>query len=160
KLLAAYQTTADTATALKIAFKVEKTDFEDGYKKFLADYVKALGGRRPDKPMTFAELESAHKKDPDDRDIAARLAAEFLRRDKADDAKKLIDAIREKEKGHPLACIIAARMLRRAKDDAGAKAVLEEASKANPDDARVLVELGKLYFELKDYENAALIFEK
>lgn len=160
KLLAAYQTTADTSVALKTAFKVEKADFEEGYRKFLADRVKAFSGRRPDKPMTFAELEATHKKDPDDRDTAARLAAEYLRRDKADDAKRLIAAIREKEKGHPLACLLMARVLRRAKDDAGAKTVLEEAAKVNPDDSRVLLELGKLYFDLKDYDNAAATFEK
>src|SRR5262249_687730 len=68
--------------------------------------------------------------------------------------------IREKEKGHPLACVIAARMLRRAKDDAGAKAALEEAAKANPDDSRVLLELGKIYFDQKDYEAAATSFER
>jgi Flp pilus assembly protein TadD len=159
KLLAAYHTTADTGVALKGAFNVEKTDFEDGYRKYLADVVKT-GTRRAGKAMTFAELEAAHKKDPDDRDVAARLAAEYVRRDKTAEAKKLIAAIREKEKGHPLACVVEARILRRAKDDAGAKAVLEEAAKANPDDSRVLIELGKLYLDLKDYDSAAATFEK
>jgi predicted Zn-dependent protease len=160
KLLAAYHTTADTAAAIKAALGVEKADLEAGYKKFLADVVKSGGGRPPEKPMTFAELEAAHKKDPDDHDTAARLAAEYLRRDKGGEAKRLIGAIRAKEPGHPLACVVAARMLRRAKDDAGAKAVLEEAAKSHPADARVLAELGKLYVEQKDYANAAKVFEK
>ncbi len=159
KLLNAYKTGGDTPTALKAALGVEKVEFEAGYRKYLADVVKANTPRRPDKVLTFAELEAAHKAAPDDLDLAARLAGEYLRRDKADDAKKLVDAVRAKEKGHPVASIVLARILRRAKDDAGAKAVLEEAAAANPDDGRVLLELGKLYFELKDYDKAAITFE-
>src|SRR5207244_2531033 len=77
-----------------------------------------------------------------------------------EEAKKLADAIRAKEKGHPFASIVSARLLRRAKDDAGAKAVLEEAAKENPEDGRVLFELGKLYLDLKDTDKAAATFEK
>gem|GEM_PF-312032 len=160
KLLDAYHNTADTTAALKAAFGVSKADFDAGYRKFLEQVVSAGGGHHSDKPMTFAELEVANKKNPEDHDIAARLAAEYIRRDKSDEAKKLVEAIRAKEKGHPLACVVLSRLQRRAKDDAGAKATLEEAAKANPDDGRVLLELGKLYFEQKDYDKAAMTFEK
>jgi predicted Zn-dependent protease len=160
KLLAAYATTSETSAALKTAFGVEKADFEIGYRKYLAEVVKAAGGRRPEKAMTFAELEAAHAKNPDDLDLASRLAGALLARGKSDEAKKLADAIRAKEKGHPFASIVSARLLRRAKDDAGAKAVLEESATANPDDGRVLLELGKLYLDTKDTEKAAATFEK
>lgn len=160
KLLATYHTTPDTAAALKSAFGVTKADFEAGYKAFLAEVVKSAGRRRPEKPMTFAELNAAHMKEPDDRDLAARLAAEYLRRDKGEEAKKLIDAVRAKEPGHPLACVVVARMRKRAKDAAGARAALEEAAKAHPTDGRVLAELGKLQFDQKDYASAAATFEK
>ncbi|MBP3956029.1 tetratricopeptide repeat protein [Gemmata sp. G18] len=159
KVLNAYKTTSDTAAALKSALGTEKTDFEAGYRKYLADVVKSATPRRPDKPMTFAELEAAHKAKPDDPDLAARLAGEYLRRDKSADAKKLVEAVRAKEKGHPGASIVAARLLRRAKDDAGARAALEEAADENPEDGRVLLELGKLLFELKDFDKAAKTFE-
>ncbi len=159
KLLAAFKTTSDVSLALKTAFGIEKDKFEAGYRKYIEQVAKSLAGKRPEKPLTFAELEAAHKKNPDDLDIAAKLAAEYLRRMKPE-AKKLADAVRAKEKGHPLAAIVSARLLRRAKDDAGAKAVLEEAQKENPDDARVLLELGKLYLDLKDYDKSATMFEK
>ncbi|HEY1188472.1 MAG TPA: tetratricopeptide repeat protein [Gemmata sp.] len=160
KLLDAYKTGADTERALKTALGTDKAAFEAGYRKYLGSVVRAVAPRRPDAPMTFAELEAAHKKAPGDHDIAARLAGEYLRRDRADDAKKLLEAVRAKEKGHPGACVVLARLLKRAKDEAGAKAVLEEAAKANPEDGRVLFELGKLCFELKDYELAAAAFEQ
>lgn len=161
KLLDAFQKTADVTGALKLALNVERADFEAGYRQFLRDTVKAAGGaRRPDKPLTFAELEAAHKKTPDDADLSARLAAEYVRRDRPDDAKKLAEAARAKEKGHPLACVVLARLARRSMDDPSAKALLTEAADAHPADGRVLLELGKLHFDLKDYERAADAFEK
>jgi Flp pilus assembly protein TadD len=160
KLLDAFQKTADVTAALKVALGADRADFEAGYRKYLASIVKAAGGRRPEKPMTFAELEAAHKKTPDDLDLAARYAGALVPREMTDEAKKLVDAIRAKEKGHPLASIIAARLMRRAKDDAGARAALEGAATANPDDGRVLLELGKLYADLKDTDKAAATFEK
>jgi tetratricopeptide (TPR) repeat protein len=160
KLLDAFQKTADVTGALKLALSAERADFEAGYKKFLQDTVKAAGGRKADKPLTFAELEAAHKAAPDDADLSARLAAEYVRRDRSDDAKKLAEAARAKEKGHPLACVVLARLARRAKDDAAAQALLTEAADANPADGRVLLELGKLHFDLKEYERAASAFEK
>ena len=159
KLLNAFKTGGDTSAALKAALGVEKGAFEAGYRKYLAVVVKATTPRRPDKAMTFAELEAAHKAAPNDLDLAARLAGEHLRRDKLDDAKKLADAVRAKEKGHPVAAIVTARMLRRAKNDADAKTVLEEAATANPEDGRVLLDLGKLYFDMKDYDKAVTTFE-
>jgi tetratricopeptide (TPR) repeat protein len=160
KLLAAFQKTADVAAALDLAFGVEKGEFEAGYRKYLADVVKTAGFRKPEKALTFAELEAAHKKTPDDLDVAARYAGALLARGKSEEAKKLVDGVLAKEKGHPFASIVAARMLRRAKDDAGAQKLLEEAAEANPDDGRVLAELGKLYLDLKDYDKAAVRFEK
>ncbi|WP_171474146.1 tetratricopeptide repeat protein [Frigoriglobus tundricola] len=159
KLLAAYHTTTDTALALGTAFGVEKVAFEAGYRKYLEETVKAAGGRRPEKVLTFDELRAAHLKNPDDLDLAARYAAALVPRGMVDEAKKLASAIRAKEKGHPLASIVAARLLRRAKDDAGARTVLEEAAEENPDDGRVLIELGKLLYDLKDYDKAATALE-
>ena len=160
KLLEAFKTAGDTATALKAALGVEKAAFEAGYRKYLEQVVTAATPRRPDKVMTFAELEAAHRAAPDDLDTAARLAGEYLRRDKPAEAKALADAVRAKDKGHPAAAIVSARLLTRAKDADGAKAVLEAAAAAHPDDARVLLELGKLEFALKDYDKAAAALER
>ena len=161
KLLDAYRTGGDTASVLKKELGVEKTDFESGYRKYVEGVVKASSPRkRAEKTLTFAELETAFKKTPDDADIMARLAAEYARRNKPADAKKLTEAALEKEKGHPLASVVKARMMTRDKDEAGALKVLEEAAKENPDDSRVLLALGKAYIEGKDLAKATEAFER
>ncbi len=162
KLLAAYRAGGSTAAVLKKALGAEKADFEAGYRKYVEEVVKASGPsrRRPEKPLTFAELEVANTKEPDDLDVAARLAGEYLRRNKPLDAKKLADEVLAKEKGHPTAAIVKARILTRDKDADGARAVLELAAKENPDDARVWLVLGRAYIEAKELEKAADAFEK
>jgi predicted Zn-dependent protease len=90
----------------------------------------------------------------------ARLANELSRRNKPDEAKKLIDAALAKEKGHPLASVVKARMMTREKDEAGARTVLQDAEKQNPNDPRVLLALGKLLIEAKELDKAAALFEK
>ncbi|MCS6866328.1 MAG: tetratricopeptide repeat protein [Gemmataceae bacterium] len=158
QLLAAFQKTADVATALQQALGVQPADFERGYQQYVA---KLLPTARPaEKTLSFAELEAAHRQNPHDLDIAARLAAEYVRRDKTEAANKLLAAIREKDKTHPLACVVQARLLRRAQDDDAALALLQDAVQAHPHDGRVLAELGKLHFDRKDYTQAATIFEQ
>lgn len=160
KVLDAYRSTSDTATALKSALNVEAAAFEAGYRKYLEAVAKASGGRRPEKVMTFEELKAAYLANPADLDLAARYAGALVPRGMTEEAKKLADKVRAKERGHPFASIVSARLLRRAKDDAGAKGVLEEAAKENPTDGRVLLELGKLYLELKDTDKATATIEQ
>jgi tetratricopeptide (TPR) repeat protein len=161
KLLDAYRIGGDTPTVLKKALGVEKAQFEAGYRKYVDEVVKSSGPRRrSEKSMTFAELEAAHKKTPDDADLMARLAAEYIRRNKLADAKKLADAALAREKAHPLASVVKARLLNRDKDEAAALKVLEEAAQENPDDSRVLLALGKAYVEQKELAKAAAAFER
>jgi tetratricopeptide (TPR) repeat protein len=160
KLLEAYRSGAATDTVLKRVLGVEKAVFEKGYRAYLDEVVKTFGKRRVEKTMTFAELEAAAAKTPDDADLAARLANELSRRNKPAEAKKLVDAALAREKGHALASVVKARMLARDKDEAGARSVLEEAAKENPDDPRVLLALGKLLVDLKDLDAAAALFER
>ena len=161
KLLEAYRSGNATATILKQSLGVEQAAFEAGYRQYVEDVVKGGGPRRrAEKPLTFPELEAANKKDPDDPDIAARLAGEYLRRNKPADALKLADAALAKEKGHALASVVKARLLSKEKKDAAARAVLEEAEKENPDDPRVLLALGRVYIEAKQLDDAAKLYER
>lgn len=157
RLLEAYKLGLETGDAIRRACGVEKSDFEKTYREFLRDLVK--GSARPEKPIAFAELEAAHKKKPEDIDISARLAAEYLRRGKPAEAKKLVSAVLDKEKGHPAASLVMARLLMREKDPAGAVAILETAAKENPEENRVLMTLGRLYLELNEAEKAITKFE-
>ena len=161
KLLAAYQKGLGTAAVIKTALGIEKADFEAGYRKYVEQVLKGAGApRRAEKPMTVAELQAAHAKDPNDADAAARLAGEYVRRNKPAEAKKLAESALAKEKGHPAAAVVLARLLTRGKDAAAARAVLEEAAEENPDDPRVLAALGRLYVEAKEPGKAVAVFER
>ena len=161
RLLDAYRSGGDTAAVLKKALGVNKADFERGYRKYVDEVVKSSGPRRrADKPMTFAELQAAFEKKPNDADLMARLASELIRRNKPAEAKKLAEAALKQEKGHPLASIALARLLIRDKDDADALKVLEESAKENPDDPRLLRALGKLYIDRKEVARAAELYER
>jgi cellulose synthase operon protein C len=157
RLLDAFRLGLDANDAIRRACGVEKPALEKGY----LDHLRALvrGAPRTEKPMTFAELEAAHKKSLDQVDIAARLAAEYARRGKPADARKLVDAVLAKEQGHPGASLVKARLLQRDKDTAGARAVLEESARLNPEDVRVLSALGRLQVERKELDRAAATFE-
>jgi tetratricopeptide (TPR) repeat protein len=162
-MLNAFRDGLDTASALQKVCKVDKDAFEKGYKAYVAEVVKAIpsaGKKEPDKPMTLAELEAAHEKDPDDLDVAARLADQYSRRKRAADARKLAEKVLEKKPGHPMASIVKARLLALAGDDAESRAVMEAAQKANPDDYRLVLALGRMAMEAKDWSKAAELFEK
>lgn len=109
--------------------------------------------------MTLAELEAAHKTQPDDPDLAARLAEEYLRRSKPTEVRKLVEAVLTRHKGHPGAALVKARLLQRDKDGAGARAVLEEAVQANPDNPRLLTALARLYTQTNERDRAIQTWE-
>jgi tetratricopeptide (TPR) repeat protein len=165
KLLNEFKAGKDTGTALKAACGVEKAVFEKGYKEYVTAVVKAMGSapaeqKAAEKPMTFDELQEAVEKNPDDLDLSARLADQLLRRNKASEAKKLADAVLGKEPGHPIASIVKARLLRNGGDDEGALGVLEAALKAKPNDPKLLIAIGRVYLERKEFAEAAKVFEK
>ncbi len=161
KMLAAFQTGLDTGSALKKACGVDKADFEKGYREYVAGIVKAIPVpvTPDDKPMTLAELKEANEKNPDDVDLAARLAYEHFRRKQIDEAKKLADQVLEKKPAHPLASIVKARILVAEKEDVAARKLIEAALVAHPGDFRLRGNAGRLYLEAKEYAAAAEQFE-
>ena len=159
KVLDAYRGGANTGAALKAAVGVEQGAFEAGYRAYVTEVVRGKGMRR-EKSLTFPELEAAQKAQPDNPDLAARLAGEYLRRNKAAEATQLVEAALKAEPGHPLASVVKARMLDAAKDTAGARVVLDVAAKENPDDSRVLLALGRALTAAKEYDAAAAVFER
>jgi thioredoxin-like negative regulator of GroEL len=156
--LEAYRQGLDTADAVLRACGVDKKRIEKGYRDFLVATVKGIP--RTEKPLAFAELESAHKKNPDDLEITARLAAEYLRRGKTAEAKKLTEQVLSQEKGHATAAIVQARILQREKNLPGAREVLETARRDNPENLRVLSSLGRFYLETHDREQATAVYEE
>ena len=162
-LLNAFRDGLDTAAALQRVCKVDKDAFEKGYKAYVTDVVKAIPSpqkKAADKPMTLAELEAAHDKDPDDADVAARLADQYSRRRRAADARRLAEKVLADRPGHAMASIVKARLLAAAGDDDEARQVMAAAVRANPDDFRLVLALGRMAAEAKDWARAAEQFEK
>ena len=162
-MLDAFHDGMDTAAALQKVCKVDKDAFEKGYRAHVAEVVKSIpsaGKKTAEKQMTLAELEKAHDKDPQDADTAARLADQYSRRKRAADARKLAEKVLEQKPGHPLASIVKARLLSMAGDEDGARQVMEAAAAANPDDAKIMLALGRIALEAKDLTKAAEMFER
>jgi tetratricopeptide (TPR) repeat protein len=163
KLLAAYKTGVDTKAAFATACGGSVEEFEKGYKAYVAEVVKPYLSKEKgddEKPMTFAELEQAHENDPEDVTIAARLAEQYVRRNKPAEARRLSEAVLAKSKGHPTASLVKARLLHRAGDSDGASAVVDEAVKANPNNTRLLFAAGLLFLEIQDSDKAAALLER
>lgn len=158
-MLACYREGLSTEAALQKACKVDKPTFEQGYKRYLAEIVKPLAGQEFVKPMTFTQLREAVEKEPDNADLSARLAELYLVRDKVQ-ARKLADKVLDKNKAHPLACSVKARLLLASGDEEQARKVLELAVDPKAPEAKVLEPLGKLYFEAKEFGKAIEVFER
>jgi len=159
-LLDAYRDGLDTSAAIQKACKVDKATFEAGYKKHLQDLVKTLSGRPAEKPMTLTQLKDAHEKDPENADIAARLAERYQAQGRKAEARKLADGVLANKKGHALASYVKARLLLDAGDEDDARKLLEGAVDAKSQEPKVLQLLGKLYYESKMLDKAAATFEQ
>jgi tetratricopeptide (TPR) repeat protein len=161
KLLVAYRDGKDTTEALKEACGADKGTFETGYRAYVEEVVKPYRSKpkTEEKQLTFEELQEEQKKNPDDPDLAARLADQLFRRNVAGEARKLADAALAKKPGHPVASIVKARLILRSGDEDGSRKVLADALQANPDDPRLLLAIGRMMIDAKDYDAAAKVFE-
>jgi cellulose synthase operon protein C len=166
KMLNAYRNGLDNSAALKVACNVEKAAFEAGYREHIEQLLKPYrtGGKKaakPDvKPLTFEELVQAVKEKPDDLELSARLADQYLKRGKTNEGRKLVDAILAKKPGQPMASLLKAKLLSRAGDEDGAKEILTTALKEAPDDPRLMNLVAKYYLDAEQYDSAAELLEK
>jgi len=158
KMLQAYADNLTTTAALKREFQVDVGDFERGYKAFLEK--RLAGSRTPVKPaLSFAELEAGNHERPEDVDVAAQLALEYVRRKSYPEARKLADAVLKKEPKNQLAAYVKARIRLLTGETDEALALLEGAlDKARPQENLVGL-LAGLKLQAKDYSAAAELYE-
>ena len=167
ELLKAYRDGDDTAAALAKVCGVEKKAFEEGYRAFLGDVVKdmASAGREPpdgrpvSKLMTYSQLQRAHDAEPDNLELTARLAEQYLIRRDRKEARKLADVVLAKKPTHALASYVKARLLQDAGEEDSVRALLEAALDRRAPEPKVLQALGKLYFEAREFSKAADVYE-
>jgi tetratricopeptide (TPR) repeat protein len=158
ELLAAYHEGLDTAAALERVCKVDKAAFEKGYRAYLDEVIKPLRRGKPaEKRRTTAELKKAYEKE-NDLEAAAELALRLLPTNRVE-ARRLAELVLERKKSHPKATYVMARLARAAGDLKQERSLLEGCVDRESPDPRVLRELGKIYYDAKEFDKAADIFE-
>lgn len=160
EMLTAYRDGKSTPAAIRQVCGVEIDAFEKGYKAHVRGLVQKLKGKPPEKAMTLAELEAARAKAPDDADLTARLAEQYLKRRRNREARELADTVLDTNAKHGLALYVKAQLLQNAGEEDLALRLLESAAAAEPPDPRVLRALGRLHFDAGRAEEAAALFEK
>jgi hypothetical protein len=103
QLLNAYRDGQDTATAIVKVCGVEKKIFEEGYRGYLRDVVQGMQGRPAVKAMTYSQLQKTHDAEPNNLDVAARLAEQYLLRRDRKEARRLTETVLSEKATHPLA---------------------------------------------------------
>jgi tetratricopeptide (TPR) repeat protein len=159
KLLAAFTRGLSAPEAIKEVCKVDRPQFEKGYKAYLGEVVrKVRGTKAPQKRRTIKELRAALEKDEDDVDANAELALRLVGTKRAE-ARKLAEKALKKKQDHPKALYVLAMLARRAADTEQEKKYLEKALNRKGPEPLVLKALGKLYYDAGDFTNAAEMFE-
>jgi Flp pilus assembly protein TadD len=157
-LLNAYRDGMDTASAIRAVCKVDKAEFEKGYRRHLEALVKTMGGKPGEKPLSFADLKKAVKEKPGDADLTARLAEEYLRRDRGQ-ARELAQQVLEKKPKHPRASYVLARLELLGGNRKKARSLLEDAVDREKPDPKVVRALGKMCYDAGEFKKAAQMFE-
>jgi tetratricopeptide (TPR) repeat protein len=159
KMLAAYGEGLDTPEVLRRVCMVDQAAFEKSYRAYVDQIVQTVRGRPREKRLTLPQLQKAYEAEPDNAELAGRLAEQYLLRRDRKEARRLAEAALAKRPNQPLAAYVKARLLLDAGDEEQARTFLVGAvDRLNPE-PRVLRALGKLYFEAHDFEKAGQIYE-
>lgn len=165
-LLDGYGDGLDTSAALARACRVDRADFEKGYRAHVQVLLNSLvsGGGKPlagdtGKPLDFKQLAARHEKEPENPDVAAQLAEHFFTRKRRGDARKLVDTVLAKHPKHALALFVKARLVADAGEDEEALKLLEAAVDPKAPEPKVVRELGRRSFELRKFDRAAEMYE-
>ncbi|MCH8924256.1 MAG: tetratricopeptide repeat protein, partial [Planctomycetes bacterium] len=127
KMLNGYADNLTTSEAIERSFEVDQAEFEKGYTEYVNKIVEGIAKSvSKQKPMTFAQLDKAQRADPDDPDLAARLALEYLRRKSGPKARKLAEGVLTAKPKHQLATYVKARLFLSIGENDAAVKMLEE----------------------------------
>ncbi|NQT37238.1 MAG: tetratricopeptide repeat protein [Planctomycetes bacterium] len=158
KLLQAYADGLDTPEAIRRATGAEQADFEKGYVAYLEETVAGLSSLATPEPRKFAELQEAHRTDPADVEVAARLAFSLLRRREFKEASAMAEAALKLQPRHPLATYVAARMKVRGEKTDEAVAMLQQCLDTDAPEPNGLQLLAELKLQGEEFDEAARLF--
>jgi Tfp pilus assembly protein PilF len=159
KMLAAYGDNLTTPEALQRAFGVPQADFEQGYRKFVANVVDTVVIARKRPELNLLEVQRALSENPEDPDLLAQLAYVQLGRRNYPQARRLADSAI----GHDPRCALAQYVRARLHLLVGEnKEALERLTGAidleNPQE-NALSLLAGLKLKSEDYAGAARLYE-
>jgi len=126
KMLAAYTDNLTTQDAVKRCFGIGKDEFEKAYRAYVDKIVDGLPEVADQSERSLADLEKAAEQDPDDADLQAELAYQYLQRGENPTARKHAVAARKLVGEHQLATYVLARLYLSIGDTERAVEMLEE----------------------------------
>jgi tetratricopeptide (TPR) repeat protein len=159
ELLQAFAAGLDTPAAIQKVCHESKQTFESSYRAYVNDLVKSLQPYAPAKQLSFLELQKAHESAPQDAEVSARLAEQYLIRRDRKEARRLAEDVLAKNPKQMLAAYVKAKLLLDAGDDEQARSLLESALDPHDPEPKALELLAKLVFEARAYQKAADLYE-
>jgi Tfp pilus assembly protein PilF len=158
KMLAAYADNLTTTAAIERSFLIKVDDFERGYVEHVKKVVAAQAAGDEEGP-SLAALEKLHEEKPDDLDVTARLAAAYLRAERPQEARTLVDDVLKQEPKQQLATYVLARLKMRAGETAAVVELLEKSLDRRRPQKNHLALLAGLRFRAEQYAEAAELYE-
>ena len=164
KMLRAYRDNLTTSQAVQQAFKVTIKEFESGYTEYLnkltLKYMKSTDKKNTLKgiPKTFTALKKAVAAKPDDLELSAQLALSYLLRKDFPQAGDLAKKILAKNKKHPLATYVRAKLLLTIGEREAAISKLVAVHDPNKPEPRLIKLLAGLYYQDKKYDEATQLY--
>jgi tetratricopeptide (TPR) repeat protein len=158
KLLAAYRENPNTRAALRRAFDVEQAEFERGYLEYIKQIVAGLSvSQKPDE-LSFAELVRAQQADPENADLAARLAVAHFERRSYPQARQLArKSLESKPKQQQASYVIARLHLLVGDEDQAIETLNSALDEAGPDEKLVTL-LAGLRVKAQEYDDAERLY--
>jgi FimV-like protein len=159
KLLAAYADNLSTSAAIKRCFEIEQDEFEQGFKKYVTNIVSGLKLNREQEVKSFADLQEASEKDPDNFDLLAQLALGHLERGDNPKARQLAVDARKKEPKNQLAAYVLARLYLSIGDTEQALELLEKSLDEKKPQENALALLAGLKLRAEDFDAAERLYQ-
>jgi len=160
RLLDAYRDGMTTPEAVDRVFQVPKSDFEAGYVEHLKKVTAGLRSGPAEPPaLSLPELEKAVAADPNNPDLAARLAVALIGRRQYPRARELAMKAAKAKKNHPLGSYALARLSMVVGDTDRARELLEPALDKSSPDPRVLELLAELRTRANEHAAARELYE-
>lgn len=126
KMLAAYADNLTTEAAVKRCFAVEQAEFESAYRGYVNEIVDDLPDVAGRPVRSLAELHKAAEQNPNDADLQAELAYQYVQRGENPTARKHALAARKLDEKHQLAAYVLARLYLSIGDAGQAIEILEK----------------------------------